>query len=264
MKHFSDGVVLAAHRGERTVVPENTLAAFRYALSQNIDAVETDFHLSKDGKLVVIHDHTLERTTNGTGRVCDCTLEELRRLSAGAWFNEEFASEKIPTAEEFFDLIADKDLLMNLELKVYPNDEGEARAFEATDKLIETVERYGIADERVMINSWSVRLLEYVRKKYGKRFQLHGYYPLQHFKDNCQGDPFDNMDWACLFPIGKSHGRVCLEEDYEAVKTRGVIPCNYMPAVYTDYARALEYGTRMFTVDDIKTSECILHALGVR
>lgn len=264
MKSFTNGIILSAHRGERTVVPENTMAAFRYALSQDIDMVETDFHLSKDGKLVVIHDHTLDRTTNGTGKVCDYTLEELRAFSAGAWFQEEFKEEKIPSAEEFFELLAPTDLLMNLELKVYPNDEGEARAFEATDKLIEMLERYQIADGRVMINSWSVKLLEYVRTKYGKRFQLHGYYPLAHFKDSCSGDPFDYMDWACLFPIGRSHGRVCLQEDYNAVMGRGVVPCNFMPAVYTDYERALKYGTRMFTVDDIKTSECILRALGVR
>lgn len=264
MKRFSDGVILAGHRGERTVVPENTLAAFRYALSQKVDALETDFHLSKDGHLVLIHDHTLERTTNGTGRVCDYTLEELRRLSAGINFSEEFAAERIPTIEEFFDLTADKDILFNLEFKVYPFDEGEERAFEAVDKIIEAVERYGIADERIMVNSWSIVLLEYVRKKYGRRFLTHGYFPLQHFKDSCAGDPFAQMDYACLFPVEKQVGRVCPKKDYEELQSHGVKACNFMPAVYTDYARALEYGTKMFTVDDIKTSECILRSLGVR
>ena len=59
MDRFSDKIILAGHRGERTVVPENTLSAFRYALSCGVDAIETDFHLTKDGKLVIIHDHTL-------------------------------------------------------------------------------------------------------------------------------------------------------------------------------------------------------------
>lgn len=128
MNKFADKVILAGHRGERTVVPENTLAAFRYALSCGVDAIETDFHLTKDGHLVVIHDHTLERTTNGTGRVCEYTLAELRRLSAGGWFSERFAEERIPTAEEFFALTASTGILYNLELKVYFADEGEARA----------------------------------------------------------------------------------------------------------------------------------------
>lgn len=264
MDRFSDKIILAGHRGERTVVPENTLSAFRYALSCGVDAIETDFHLTKDGKLVIIHDHTLERTTNGSGRVCDYTLEELRRLSAGGWFSEQFASERIPTAEEFFELTADKDILFNLELKVYPADEGEARACEAADKLIAMIGAYGISDDRFFINSWSIAVLAYVRKRYGRRFLLQGYYPLENFKDTIDSDPFECMDYACLFPLGGGREHVCPRSDYDALKAHGVVPCNYIPAVYTDYARALEYGSRMFTVDDIKTSECILHALGVR
>lgn len=264
MKNFFDKVILSGHRGERTVVPENTIAAFRYALDCNVDMIETDFHLSKDGKLVVIHDHMLERTTNGTGYVRDYTLEELRRLSAGVRFSEKFAGERIPTAKEFFGLTADKDILFNLELKVYPADEGKVRAFEAADKLVAMLEEYGISDGRVMFNSWSVVLLAYMRKKYGHRFQLHGYYPLELFNDSLEGDLFSYMDWACLFPTKETEGRVRSREDYETVMSHGIIPCDHMPAVYTDYARALECGTRMFTVDDIKTSECILRALGVR
>lgn len=265
MKNFSNKIILSGHRGERTVVPENTMSAFRYALDCNVDMIETDFHLSKDGKLVLIHDHTLERTTNGTGYVRDYTLEELRGLSAGIRFSEKFAGEQIPTAEEFFDLTADADVLFNLEFKVYPADEGENRAFEAADKLVAMLKEYGISDDRVMFNSWSVALLAYMRKKYGYRFQLHGYFPLKLFNDQCDGDLFSYMDWACLFPTElPDNERVRSREDYEMVIQHNVKPCNYMPAVFTDYARAIEYGTRMFTVDDIKTSECILHALGVR
>ena len=101
MRRFSEKVILAGHRGERTVVPENTLAAFRYALSCGVDAIETDFHLSKDGVLMVIHDHTLERTTDGHGRVCDHTFAQLRSLSAGSRFSDAFAEERIPTADPF-------------------------------------------------------------------------------------------------------------------------------------------------------------------
>ena len=88
MKQFSDKIILSGHRGERTVVPENTMAAFRYALECGVDMIETDFHLSGDGHLVLIHDHTLDRTTDGAGFVRDCTLEELRALSAGVKFSE--------------------------------------------------------------------------------------------------------------------------------------------------------------------------------
>lgn len=263
MKQFSDRIILSGHRGERTVVPENTMAAFRYALECGVDMIETDFHLSKDGRLVLIHDHTLDRTTDGTGRVCDYTLKELRTRSAGVKFSEDYRGERIPTAEEFFSFTADKDVLFNLEFKVYPNDEGE-RAYEQVEKLVVMLREYSIADERVMFNSWSIRLLKYVRERYGDRFQLHGYYPLGLFNDRCEGDLFSYMDWACLFPTDDCPARVRPRGDYETVMEHGVKPCNYLPAVYTDYARAVENGTRMFTVDDIRTSECILRALGVR
>ncbi|HIR23368.1 MAG TPA: hypothetical protein IAB32_06260 [Candidatus Scatosoma pullicola] len=263
MKQFSDKIILSGHRGERTVVPENTMAAFRYALECGVDMIETDFHLSGDRHLVLIHDHTLDRTTDGAGFVRDCTLEELRALSAGVKFSEDYREERIPTAEEFFALTADKDILFNLEFKVYPADEGE-RAFEQAEKLVAMLKEFGIADERVMFNSWSVVLLQYMRRRYGNRFQLHGYYPLELFNDTCEGDLFAYMDWACLFPTADCPARVRPREDYEIVKARGVKPCDHMPAVYTDYARAVGNGTRMFTVDDIRTSDCILRALGVR
>lgn len=263
MKNFSEKVILAGHRGERTVVPENTLAAFRYALSCGVDAIETDFHLSKDGELVVIHDHTLERTTDGHGRVCDHTLAELRALSAGGWLSAQFATERIPTADEFFQLTADTGILYNLELKVYPADEGEARAYEAVQKLVAMLEKYRIADGRVMLSSWSLSVLAYVRKTYGSRFLLQGFYPLANFKDGEGVDAFSCMDYACLFPISGS-GHVCPQADYEALKAHGVVPCNHIPAVYTDYEKALGFGSRMFTVDDIKTSECLLRAFGAR
>ena len=263
MENFSEKVILAGHRGERTVVPENTLAAFRYALSCGVDAIETDFHLSKDGELMVIHDHTLERTTDGHGKVCDQTFEQLRSLSAGSWYSDAFAEERIPTADEFFRLTAETGILYNLELKVYPADEGEQRAYEAVDKLVAVLERYHIADERVMMASWSLAVLAYVRKTYGRRFLLQGFYPLANFKDGAGIDAFSCMDYACLFPLGGS-GPLCPPSDYEALKQPGVVPCNHIPAVYTDYEQALKCGSRMFTVDDIKTSECLLRAFGAR
>ncbi len=263
MKNFSEKVILAGHRGERTVVPENTLAAFRYALSCGVDAIETDFHLSKDGALMVIHDHTLERTTDGHGRVCDHTFAQLRALSAGSWLSGCFAEERIPTADEFFQLTADSGILYNLELKVYPADEGERRAHEAVHKLVAMLEKYHVADERVMMSSWSLAVLAYVRKTYGSRYLLQGFYPLANFKDGEGIDPFSCMDYACLFPIGGS-GHICPRSDYEVLQAHGVVPCNHIPAVYTDYEKALRYGSRMFTVDDIKTSECLLRALGAR
>jgi glycerophosphoryl diester phosphodiesterase len=94
-----------AHRGASTEAPENTLAAFRRALEIGVDAVETDVHLSSDGELVVIHESTLDRVTDGHGLVKDHSLAVLRRLDAGRWFGERFAGERIPTLDEALEVL---------------------------------------------------------------------------------------------------------------------------------------------------------------
>ena len=89
--------VLIAHRGYNTRYPENTLAAFEAALKSGAEMIELDITLSRDRNMVVIHDDTLDRTSNGEGAVSDCSLRELKELDAGSWFDIKFAGEKIPT-----------------------------------------------------------------------------------------------------------------------------------------------------------------------
>lgn len=101
-----------AHRGFSAAAPENTLAAFRKALEMKADAIECDVHLSKDGHMMVIHDPTVDRTTNGTGEVGGMTLAELKALDAGSWFGPEFTGEKIPTLEEVLDLVKGRTTLI--------------------------------------------------------------------------------------------------------------------------------------------------------
>ncbi|NUN97942.1 MAG: glycerophosphodiester phosphodiesterase family protein [Candidatus Omnitrophica bacterium] len=98
-----DRVLVAAHRGANRAAPENTLAAIRKAVEFGADLVEIDIRQTKDGRLVLMHNATLEKTTNGQGTVRDKTLEELKELDAGSWFGPEFQGERIPTLEEVFD-----------------------------------------------------------------------------------------------------------------------------------------------------------------
>jgi glycerophosphoryl diester phosphodiesterase len=86
-----------AHRGASAYAPENTFAAFDKALALGAVHVEFDLHFSKDGHIVIIHDETLERTTDGTGLVAETDLADLRSLDAGSWFSPEFAGEPVPT-----------------------------------------------------------------------------------------------------------------------------------------------------------------------
>src|SRR5690349_24766663 len=92
--------LIVGHRGAMGYAPENTFASYERALVLGADAIECDVHLSADGVPIVIHDHTLDRTTDGQGPVRDRTVAELKRLDAGAWRGPEFAGQRLPTPEE--------------------------------------------------------------------------------------------------------------------------------------------------------------------
>src|SRR5690606_12934395 len=91
---------IVAHRGSSAEAPECTLASIRRAIAAGATAAEIDVRTTKDGALVVLHDATLNRTTNGTGAVNERTLAEVRALDAGSWFDPKFAGEKVPTLAE--------------------------------------------------------------------------------------------------------------------------------------------------------------------
>ena len=108
-----------AHRGASGLAPENTIAAMERALAfPFVEWIELDVQLSKDGVPVVIHDDTVDRTTDRKGRVADFTAAELQAMDAGSWFSREFRGEPVPTLEQVLELTAGRCRL-NIELKTY-------------------------------------------------------------------------------------------------------------------------------------------------
>ncbi|MDR1692625.1 MAG: glycerophosphodiester phosphodiesterase [Oscillospiraceae bacterium] len=108
--------MIHAHRGASAALPENTMEAFSLALAQKADFLELDIHLTKDSEIVVAHDATLERTSDGSGYVGDRTLEELKLLNFAHRCPERAAS-RIPTLAEVFDLVKPTGVSLNIELK---------------------------------------------------------------------------------------------------------------------------------------------------
>ena len=150
---------IIAHRGYRARYPENTLVAFQAALDAGVQMIELDVALSRDRKLVVIHDATLERTTNGKGAVRDHTLAQLKRLDAGGWFHPRFAGEHLPELSEVLDL-ADGEVLINIEIK--PHAYEPHHPTDAVERqTLDLVCRRNIA-ERVLISSFELNLLKYI------------------------------------------------------------------------------------------------------
>lgn len=109
--------LIIAHRGASAYAPENTLSSIRKAVQMGTDGIELDVRLSKDGNVVVIHDRSVNRTSNGNGRVEDLTLEQLKNLDFGSWFSSEFKNERIATLEEVFSYLKDWNGLINVEIK---------------------------------------------------------------------------------------------------------------------------------------------------
>jgi glycerophosphoryl diester phosphodiesterase len=109
--------LLIAHRGGSLEAPENTMAAFRHAIGLGVRYVELDVQMTRDGELVVIHDETLDRTTDGTGPVQGYTLDEIRRFDAGAKFSPEYSGERIPTLREVLELCLEAGVGVVVELK---------------------------------------------------------------------------------------------------------------------------------------------------
>jgi glycerophosphoryl diester phosphodiesterase len=108
--------LVIGHRGCAGEAPENTLASFQLALEQGCDGIELDIHLSRDGQLIVCHDPTVNRTTDGSGWIYEMTLEELKQLDAGAWFQDRYRGQRMPTLEEVLDLMP-QDQWINVEIK---------------------------------------------------------------------------------------------------------------------------------------------------
>src|SRR5690554_3040227 len=125
--HLNTTTLIYAHRGSSGTYPENTMEAFEAALQEGADGIELDIQLTKDGVPVIIHDETVDRTTDGKGWVKDFTFEELQRLDAGSSFHTDYKGATIPSFEEFLQWFSKTDLLLNVELKSgvvrYPNIE---------------------------------------------------------------------------------------------------------------------------------------------
>lgn len=118
---FEQGAI--AHRGANQKAPENTLAAFRKAQELGMQWVEFDVMLSNDNVPVVIHDDTLERTTNGHGYIDEYSYDELKKLDAGSWFSAAFAGERIPSLYEVIAFLSEKAMSANIEIKALHGDD---------------------------------------------------------------------------------------------------------------------------------------------
>lgn len=243
-------IFVAAHRGFCAKYPENTLLAFRKALELGVDQIETDVRITKDNQLVLIHDPTLNRTTNGSGNVCDFTLAELKQLDAGC-------GEQIPTLQELLELVKDHPTItLDIELKEYPRGDWEEVAFRTCDMAIALLEEYNFGG-RCVINSFDGKLNEYVFKKYGGKYKQHLYFPTAHMNlEECTLSPYSFAYCACYFDDSKP---ILQFHQETGVRIWGPASIKDEPTI----DRALEKGIELITCNNPDQILAILRAKGL-
>lgn len=236
-----DYIFVAAHRGWKVKYPENTLKAFQMALTLDVDQLETDVRVTKDGELVLMHDATVDRTTNGTGEVNDLTLEELRQLDAGN-------GEKIPTLIEFMELVKEHPTItLDIELKEYPTEGREALSYSVCDRVLKIIDDYGFTD-RCVVNTWNGKLHEYIHKTYGQKYKQHLYYPPNRMKV----DTLDSYHYGyCTCVFGYLDGEVTLPELKQLQADTGVrLWAGTYAKDESTIEKSLEMGAELITCDN--------------
>lgn len=214
-----------AHRGASGYCPENTMAAFVKGLELGANGIETDVQMTADGRLVLIHDETLDRTTNGAGRVMDLSWDEIRTKDAGSWFGSEFHGSSVPVIEELFELAKDRDVILNVELK---NNLNPYHGME--EALVRSIREFGL-ESQVIVSSFN-------------------HYSLAHFKKLAP-----DMRTAILYSAilhepwtyAASIGADALHPPYRAVTAEWVKEAGKRGTVYHPY-----------TVNDIATMQTLI------
>ena len=253
-------IILAAHRGDKYKFPENTMPAFKSAADFGVDMIETDVRMSKDGFLVLMHDRSALRTAGADKNIDEMTLREIKTLDAGCTFSSPIKTE-IPTAEEFLAFISNTNIMVNWEFKVYPRDFGSDAAFKIVDKLVFLLEKYNMT-EKSMMNSFSIQVLEYIYKKYNFPIHGQGINSCRRSCDESEIPETELFDWCCLYPNKPGFKALDFKENFDYSLKNNIIPCLCIPDEFDDYKKAIDYGCKMFTSNNIYEAERILGELG--
>ena len=268
-------VTLAAHRGWRGKYPENTMLGFRKALTLDIDAIEMDVHMTKDYNIVVCHDANLARTTDMSGNIYHMTLEEIRKADAGIKFGEEFKGEKVPTLDEFCELMATRpDVKVLLELKDYPEELGDF-AYASAEVSLNICKKYGIfGKDRLTVITFSAGMCAWLRTRYTKDdFYIHGFFPKDCMRGWEKNDPYKYYDEVCLFNWAKSPVGFPLQVDkvadldrFKEFELMGIKPCVYYGMSKDEAVHQLAYdrGAIGFTSDHPDWCGEFLDKIGAR
>lgn len=240
------GPFISAHRGYSSDYPENTLPALQAALDAGANVAEIDVRLTKDKKLVLMHDAKVDRTTDGSGPITDFTLEEVQKLDAGRWFDRKFAGVRVPTLDEV--LAWSKGRLgILIELKNYPE-----RDPVFVDELIATVRRHDAAGFAFPAGFDHATLAEIHRRQPDWRLEM-----ILH----CRLADHLHAARACGAALVSHEPEYCVRSDVEELHAAGVAVLATLLSVEHGH-ELLDCGVDFFESDDVRLARDALHHLG--
>lgn len=240
--------IVSGHRGYAARYPENTLLSFQQAIELGADMLELDLHLSDDGVIMVMHDNTLDRTTNGTGPLREHTCAQLKELDAGGWKGPQFQGLKIPTFEEFLTLVRPYErLLLSVEIKTDPDD------IACTDGAIAMTRAFGVT-ERCVFTSFNAAVTDHIHDAYGLPTQ--GFW--DKYMQNVQPDSIDKL-WAVGVPMNDVN-----REHIAMWRARNIWPCAWCPDTDEQVLQCLEADAAMVTCNELLPALRITRERGLR
>jgi len=240
--------VISGHRGYSSKYPENTLLSFQAAIELGVDMLELDLHLSADGVIMVMHDKTLDRTTNGKGLLRERTCAQLKELDAGGWKESYFQGLRIPTFEEFLTLTKPhENLLFSVEIKEEPDD------IACTDAAIAMTDAFGMMD-RCVFTSFNAAVTDHIHDKYG--LPNLGYW--DKYMRNVKPDSISKL-WSVGVPMPDVS-----REHTDMWRARGIWPCAYCADTADQVIWSIENGAAMVTCNDPVPALRIAQERGLR
>jgi glycerophosphoryl diester phosphodiesterase len=223
-------VAIIAHRGASGHAPEHTFAAYDRAVAQGADYLEQDLQQTADGELVVLHDDTLDRTTDGSGRVDAHSLAEVAALDAGAWFAPEFAGQRVPTLDAVL-------ARYGHEQRYYIETKAPGEGME--EKLVALLHRHGLVGagpEQVLIQSFSAESLRHVR-------ELEPRLPLIQLVGRGSAQRLDALDAIAEYAVGIGPARALVDADLVArARAAGLKVHPYTLNTRQEHAQAVTLG----------------------
>jgi len=242
-----------AHRGHSIAYPENTLEAYRKAIELGVEMIECDVNITSDGTLVMMHDPTLDRTTNGTGRVSAATWQEIQRLDAGGRFKPEFAGARIPLTEETLLLYKETGTLSCFEVKGADAEESNRIAL----RLVELFVKHNMLDTAFM-SSYHHEALQLAKSKCPELLLAP-----ERLPDDAPPDPPEAVRQAKSFPapVLQHQYTVLTEEVVRVLHENEIAVWSWSTTDEASMVLSIELGADALMGDDVQLMLEILNRM---